>query len=58
MIAQKVKLAILRNSGSGKSTLAKSLAAQIIPLLDLDSIVWEPNRVAVPRLPQNVLKDL
>jgi adenylate kinase family enzyme len=58
MIDPKIKIAILGNSGSGKSTLAKSLAAQTIPLLDLDSIVWEPNLVAVSRLPQNVLKDL
>jgi adenylate kinase family enzyme len=48
-----MRIAILGNSGSGKSTLACWLANRSgAPLLDLDSIVWEPNSVAVAR-PEN-----
>lgn len=43
---------LLGNSGSGKSTLARFLAAQaILPVLDLDTIAWLPNQIAVPRDP-------
>ncbi len=53
------RIAILGNSGSGKSTLAKALAAKhFIPVLDLDSIAWEPKKIAVPRAPEAVLADL
>ena len=52
------RVAILGNSGSGKSTLAKSLASRTIPLLDLDTIVWEPNQVAVARPAVRALEDL
>ncbi len=52
-------LTILGNSGSGKSTLAARLAAATdIPVLDLDTIVWEPGKIAVPRDPEDVAADL
>jgi adenylate kinase family enzyme len=45
-----MRIAILGNSGSGKSTLAWWLANRSgAPLLDLDSVAWEPNSVAVAR---------
>lgn len=45
-----MQIVILGNSGSGKSTLARALAAPAqTPLLDLDTIVWEPGQIAVPR---------
>lgn len=44
------RVAILGNSGSGKSTLARWLAGRAgVPVLDLDSVFWEPGQVAVPR---------
>ncbi len=54
-----MRVAILGNSGSGKSILAKRLAAAAsAPMLDLDTIVWEPNVIAVPRPEARVLEDL
>jgi adenylate kinase family enzyme len=54
-----MKLLILGNSGSGKSTLAKAVAGRHgLPHLDLDSIVWAPEQVAVPRAPEAVRADL
>lgn len=45
-----MRIAILGNSGSGKSTLARWLADQRgVPLLDLDTVAWEPGQIAVPR---------
>lgn len=45
-----MRLSILGNSGSGKSTLARHLARQnTLRLLDLDSVVWEPRKIAVAR---------
>ena len=45
-----MRLLIFGNSGSGKSTHAQALAAaHALPHLDLDTIVWEPGRIAVPR---------
>ena len=47
-----MRIAIVGNSGSGKSTLARQLAEiHSLPLLDLDTVAWEPGRVAVPRSP-------
>ncbi len=47
-----LRVAVLGNSGSGKSTLAQSLgAAYALPLLDLDTVAWQPGQVAVPRDP-------
>lgn len=53
------KIAIVGNSGSGKSTLAKTLAGGIqIRILDLDTIAWEPNTIAVPRALDEQLRDV
>lgn len=54
-----MKLLVFGNSGSGKSTLARRLAAAHgLSHLDLDSIVWEPDRIAVERPPHLVLAAL
>ena len=54
-----MRLLIIGNSGSGKSWRAKALAAQHgLPHLDLDTIVWEPGQIAVPRAPERVRADL
>ena len=56
---RRVRVAIFGNSGSGKTTRARELArGGEIPVLDLDTIVWEPGRVAVRRSPEAVLADL
>ena len=56
---QQMRIVILGNAGSGKSTLAKSLArTQRMPWLDLDTLVWEPDRVAVQRPDELVFADL
>jgi adenylate kinase family enzyme len=52
------RIAIVGNSGSGKSTLARALAGDALPVLDLDTIVWEPGKVAVPRDGAAVAADL
>lgn len=45
-----LRVAILGNSGSGKSTVARWLAARGgAASLDLDSVAWEPGRIAVAR---------
>ena len=45
-----MRVLVFGNSGSGKSTYAHALAArERIPHLDLDTIVWEPGRIAVVR---------
>lgn len=54
-----MRIVILGNAGSGKSTLARSLArTQRMPMLDLDTLVWEPDRVAVQRPDELVFADL
>ena len=53
-----MRIAIIGNAGSGKTTLARMLADSNTPVLDLDTIVWEPNKVAVPRDPKIVIADL
>ena len=53
------RLLIIGNSGSGKSTLAKQLSAQHkLAHLDLDSIVWEPEKIALQRAMADVRQDL
>jgi adenylate kinase family enzyme len=45
-----MRIVIIGNSGSGKSTLAHALAsAHQLALLDLDTVAWEPNKIAVAR---------
>jgi len=54
-----MRLLIMGNSGSGKSYRARALAAQHgLVHLDLDTIVWEPGLIAVPRAPEAVRADL
>lgn len=54
-----MKLVVFGNSGSGKSTLSRALAERhALAHLDLDSIVWEPGRIAVARSPEAVRADL
>ncbi len=45
-----MRIAIIGNSGSGKSTLARDLAlTHDLCALDLDTVAWEPDQIAVPR---------
>lgn len=45
-----MRIAILGNAGSGKSSLARVLGqAEGLPLLDLDTVAWEPGADAVRR---------
>lgn len=55
-----LRLAILGNSGSGKSTLARWCADRIggVTLLDLDTVAWEPGKVAVARTPEAARRDV
>jgi adenylate kinase family enzyme len=44
------RIAIIGNAGSGKSTLARALSAGSgAPVLDLDTVAWEPGKPAQPR---------
>ena len=53
------RLLIFGNSGSGKSTYARAMAERHgLAHLDLDSIVWEPGQIAVPRALAAVHDDL
>lgn len=50
---------IIGNAGSGKSTLARAIAAADgVPVLDLDSIFWSRDGIAVPRAVDAVHADL
>ena len=54
-----MRVLIMGNSGSGKSYRARAIAAQHgLVHLDLDTIVWEPGQIAVPRAPEQVRADL
>jgi adenylate kinase family enzyme len=54
-----MKLLLMGNSGSGKSTCAARLAADNgLVCLELDSIVWEPHQIAVPRPLEQARADL
>lgn len=53
------RYAILGNAGSGKSTLARWLAGRAqLALLDLDTVAWEPGRIAVARDPARARADV
>ena len=54
-----MRIVIVGNSGSGKSTLARQLAdVHSLPMLDLDSIVWEQGQTAVLRNSSDAVADL
>ena len=54
-----MRILIIGNSGSGKSTYATALSREHgIPHLDLDSIVWEPKHIALPRSAPVIEQDL
>lgn len=54
-----MRILIFGNSGSGKSTLARALSVRGgCAHLDLDTIVWEPGRIAEPRPIRQVRDDL
>jgi adenylate kinase family enzyme len=54
-----MRIALIGNSGSGKSTLARQLAATYaLPLLDLDTVMWEPGKIAVARAPLAAAQDV
>jgi adenylate kinase family enzyme len=56
---ERMRVVLFGNAGSGKSTYAAHLArTESLAHLDLDTIVWEPGQVAVPRLPSAVEADL
>lgn len=52
------RIVIIGNSGSGKSTLAQKLAGGAIPTLDLDTVYWEPGKIAVARHPADAAADV
>ncbi|WP_242063524.1 P-loop NTPase family protein [Nostoc sp. FACHB-892] len=53
------RILIFGNSGYGKSTLANRLGKDFrIPILALDTIVWEPNQIAIRRTQKDLAKDL
>jgi adenylate kinase family enzyme len=54
-----MRISIIGNSGSGKSTIARSLAAMHgLATLDLDSVAWEPGKIAVARDPMVAAVDV
>jgi adenylate kinase family enzyme len=54
-----LRIAILGNSGSGKSTLARWVAETAsVSSLDLDTLAWEPNQIAIPRDPVAACADV
>ena len=54
-----MRVAVMGNSGSGKSTLARFVARHAaIPHLDLDTVAWEPGKIAVPRPPADARRDV
>src|SRR5207247_8198421 len=55
----RMKVLVFGTSGSGKSTYARALATREgLTHLDLDSIVWEPGKIAVQRPRESVAASL
>jgi hypothetical protein len=54
-----MRVVIIGNSGSGKSTLALHLASShCLPMLDLDTVAWEPDKIAAPRTQEAATADM
>src|SRR5215813_11071175 len=54
-----MRIAIIGNSGSGKTTLARRLSLiNGSRLLELDSIYWEPGKIAEKRQTSEIESDL
>ena len=54
-----MRIAIFGNSGSGKSTLAHAFADNYgLRALDLDTVAWEPRKIAVPRWQETAIRDV
>lgn len=54
-----MRVVVLGNSGSGKSTYAKNICSKhLLKHLDLDTLVWEPNQIAIERERSQVVADL
>ena len=54
-----MRVAVIGNSGSGKSTLSRQLATlHAMPMLDLDTVAWEPGKIAVAREPEAATRDV
>ena len=54
-----MRIAIVGNSGSGKTTLARKLSdGERIAVLDLDTVAWEPGKIAVPRSYEEAASDV
>src|SRR5215469_4715020 len=55
----RMKVLLFGNSGSGKTTYARALATREgLAHVDLDSIVWEPGKIAVQRSRESVAASL
>ncbi|HEX4049414.1 MAG TPA: hypothetical protein VHY19_00850 [Steroidobacteraceae bacterium] len=55
----RMKVAIIGNAGSGKSTLARAIFQERRwPVLDLDTLAWEPQKDAVPRAEADARRDV
>ena len=54
-----MRIAIVGNSGSGKSTLARKLSdGEQVTVLDLDTVAWEPGKIAVSRSFEEAASDV
>ena len=54
-----MRILVFGNSGSGKTSYARIVSEKHgLEHLDLDSIVWEPNQIAVERPPEAILASL
>lgn len=54
-----MRIVVIGNSGSGKSTVSRELATlHAMPMLDLDTVAWEPGKIAVARDPAAAVRDV